>query len=231
MCLWVWVSEATTGVAPCNLDAEHSWWPVCWILVCMRLEIWCISLQTDVFAQRYALKWCMLLLIKSWMLWALTRCWIVFRCLIKSWMLWALRPFRRRRYTRASRTRWTAHVPTFCCLLPTSGISRDRLCWPTPSTHCLHCTFPLCLYLGGHLGIHLYPLLFSPWKWFLWIPWPQKPRWGHQIHHSKTDADGVILDARVRQPSWTPSWITPLCPTSGMSTQVFFKSTRIKNQN
>jgi len=24
------------------------------------------------------------------------------------------------------------------------------------------------------------------------------------------------------RPSWTPSWITPLCPTSGMSTQVFF---------
>jgi len=21
-----------------------------------------------------------------------------------------------------------------------------------------------------------YPLLFSPWKWFQWIPWPQKCR-------------------------------------------------------
>jgi len=26
----------------------------------------------------------------------------------------------------------------------------------------------------------------------------------------------------VQRPSWTPSWITPFCPTSGMSTQVFF---------
>ena len=28
----------------------------------------------------------------------------------------------------------------------------------------------------------------------------------------------------MRRPSWTPSWITPFCPTSGMSTQVFFQS-------
>jgi len=25
----------------------------------------------------------------------------------------------------------------------------------------------------------------------------------------------------MRRPSWTPSWIAPFCPTSGMSTQVF----------
>jgi len=51
------------------------------------------------------------------------------------------------------------------------------------------------------------PITFSPWRWFQWIPWPQKPSYRHQ---------------RVRRPSWTPSWITPFCPTSGMSTQVFF---------
>jgi len=39
-----------------------------------------------------------------------------------------------------------------------------------------------------------------------------------------TDPDGVILGIRVRPLSWTPSWITPFCPTSGMSTQVFFQS-------
>jgi len=24
--------------------------------------------------------------------------------------------------------------------------------------------------------VHHYPRLFSSWKWFQWIPWPQKPR-------------------------------------------------------
>jgi len=23
--------------------------------------------------------------------------------------------------------------------------------------------------------VHHYPLRFSPWKWFQWIPWPPKP--------------------------------------------------------
>ena len=32
----------------------------------------------------------------------------------------------------------------------------------------------------------------------------------------------VLLGIKVQQPSWTPSWIPPLCPTSWMSTQVFF---------
>jgi len=32
--------EATTWAAACNLDEEYSWWPVCWILVYKRLEIW-----------------------------------------------------------------------------------------------------------------------------------------------------------------------------------------------
>jgi len=27
----------------------------------------------------------------------------------------------------------------------------------------------------GHGRVHHYPLRFSPWKWFQWIPWPQKP--------------------------------------------------------
>ena len=30
------------------------------------------------------------------------------------------------------------------------------------------------------------------------------------------------MGIKLQQPSWTPSWIPPLCPTSWMSTQVFF---------
>jgi len=30
--------------------------------------------------------------------------------------------------------------------------------------------------IRGHLGIHHYPLAFSLWKWFQWIPWLQKRR-------------------------------------------------------
>jgi len=54
-----------------------------------------------------------------------------------------------------------------------------------------------------------------------WLPHNLKSTKRHQIDHSKADADGVILGVRVRRPSWTPCWITPFCPTSGMSTQVF----------
>jgi len=50
------------------------------------------------------------------------------RCLIKSWMHWALRRCRRRQFTRASHTRWTARVLIFCCLLHTNGTSRDLHC-------------------------------------------------------------------------------------------------------
>jgi len=79
------------------------------------------------------------------------------------------------------------------------------------------------------------PATFLPWKWFQWISGTQKRRQRHQTHHSRTDPDGVILGIRVRRPSWTPSWITFFCPTSGMSTQVFSISygspTGIKSQN
>lgn len=60
--------------------------------------------------------------------------WICAKCLIVSWMRLKFRPFRRRRSIRESRIKWTALVPTFCCLLNTSGKFRVHHCWPTPKT-------------------------------------------------------------------------------------------------
>jgi len=62
----------------------------------------------------------------------------------------------------------------------------------------------------GHGRIHHYTILYHPENDFSGFLDP------------RTDPDGVMLGKRMRRPSWTPSWITPFCPTFGMSTQVFF---------
>lgn len=55
------------------------------------------------------------------------------RYLTKSWMLLRLKLYKRRQSILASPTRWTAHVLTFSCLLPISGMLPSLHCWLTAS--------------------------------------------------------------------------------------------------
>jgi len=66
----------------------------------------------------------------------------LYRCSIKSWMLWVLRRCRRKQFIRASRTRWTVRVLTFCSLLLTSGTSHALRCLLIPSLSS-YVTFPV----------------------------------------------------------------------------------------
>jgi len=79
--------------------------------------------------------------------------------------------------------------------------------------------------IGGHLGVHHYPLLFH--SEMMSIDFLTSKTYAKTPNLSLQDRSRwsyTVLGIRVRQPSWTPSWITPFCPTSGMATQVFFQS-------
>ena len=92
-----------------------------------------------------------------------------------------------------------------------------------------------CIYLCKHQTCgHL-----VPWTEEKWVQPKQQTRLPRvvqrnlfQLHQRQQQNTTSVVGWIVNLTSWTPSWITPFCPTSGMSTRVFknFLRDTYKNQ-
>jgi len=94
----------------------------------------------------------------------------------------------------------------------------------------------------GHGRIHRYTLLFSPWKWFQWIPWPQdRSRWSYVGQKDAAAILDAILNYTFLPHIWNvyPSFFqSPMGPLQGSRVKIMghiiahrtFLSTRTTTQ-